>query len=167
MASDLLSGGARTFTDGDGRWRLDVPAADYAIAFEFVTGDNLATQWARQRVSAFGADVFTVNVGEEMIVDESLLPVGSISGRFTDHDGQPIVGGIVNISDVAGNFVANAIADDAGAYSFPVLLAAEYVMEFATPTSAASSTPAASPRESLPIRSPSSAARTRWSMSSS
>ncbi len=133
--ADSTSQVARTFTDGDGRWRLDVPAP----TTRFVPVPRrcrqwiFATQWARQKVSQNGADVFTVNVGEEMIVDESLLPVGSISGRFTDHDGQPIAGGNVNISDLAGNFVAHADTDDAGAYSFPALLAASYVMEFANP----------------------------------
>ena len=131
--ADEFSELGRTFTDGDGRWRLDVPAADYTISFQFQVGENFATQWARQKVSQSGADVFTVNVSEEMIVDESLLPVGSISGTFTDQDGQAIADGNVNLSDLAGNFVAHADTDAAGAYSFPALLAASYTIEFATP----------------------------------
>ncbi len=133
LSSDLSSEVARTSTDGDGRWRLDVPAADYAISFNFMVGDNPVTQWARQKVSPSGADIFTVNVGEEMIIDESLLPVGSISGTFTDPDGQAIVDGNVNLSDLAGNFVAHAGTDATGTYTFPALPAASYTIEFATP----------------------------------
>jgi hypothetical protein len=134
LADEFSGTYAQTFTDPDGRWQLGVAAADYKISFvHYVGGDTFVEQWARQQPSEWAADVFTVGVGYVATVDEGLLPVGSISGRFTDPDGNAVVEGNVNISDVAGNHVEHAGTDETGAYSFPALLAGSYVIEFATP----------------------------------
>jgi len=133
VASDFFFDFARTNTDADGRWQLEVPAADYKISFRSLFGEGFADQWAHQQVSGYGADVFTVTAGEQTTVDESLLPIGSISGRFTDQNGQAIAGGNVNLSDMDGNFVTHADTDDSGAYAFPALPATSYKIEFATP----------------------------------
>src|SRR5262249_85579 len=76
-------------------------------------------------------DAFTVTVGQQTTVDETLLPIGTLSGHFTDSAGRPVVGGYITVYDPQNHWVTSVNSDDTGAYTFPRLLAGDYKMEFA------------------------------------
>src|SRR5690606_34584255 len=78
---------AFTFTDADGFWRLtDLPVDDYRVRFEPPDGP---AQYAFGKWEFFEADLIPVVADQETIVDDQLLPFGTITGQLLDSNGDP------------------------------------------------------------------------------
>ncbi len=71
------------FTDEDGFFSLPVIPGRYRVSFEY----HGLTQYAYGTTDWSEAEVFEVAAGETVTVDDTLIAVGAIAGRFTDADG--------------------------------------------------------------------------------
>lgn len=102
-------------TDDSGAYRIaDLPPGAYRVSFQLPSG---GVQWAHQVVDSSRARSFQVTAGETTTVDERLLPLGSIAGRFTDSAGAPMAG--VNVlveGDHMDGPTISATTDDDGTY---------------------------------------------------
>ncbi|MEU8000791.1 carboxypeptidase regulatory-like domain-containing protein [Catellatospora sp. NPDC049111] len=112
-------GGATT--DADGYYRITdlPPGGDYRVSFSVGVRE---TQFAHQTVSWENATLFTVTAGEELVVNESLLPVGTITGRITNPDGTPLAYAYLYFerTDGLGQWQATE-ADEDGRYRIELL----------------------------------------------
>jgi hypothetical protein len=98
-------------TGPDGSYRAAVYPGSYRIQYQLSSG---LIQWAHQQTSRGAADSFSVTSGTDTVVDEQLLPTGTLTGRLLGPDGSPriftqvsIVGGSQNLStstDPNGNW---------------------------------------------------------------
>ncbi|GHJ48925.1 hypothetical protein Cs7R123_62670 [Catellatospora sp. TT07R-123] len=93
------AGYGNTRTDENGYYRVEnlAPGSEYRVFF-FPAGR--LNQYAHQTTDWEQADTFTVVDGGETVVDDSLIPVGYIAGRFTAHDGTPLTEGSVELLPV-------------------------------------------------------------------
>ncbi|MCW3844575.1 carboxypeptidase regulatory-like domain-containing protein, partial [Micromonospora yasonensis] len=74
--------------DDQGRYAFDaVPAGQYRVNFE---AWGHPTQFAYGKTDWSSANLITVTAGAATVVDDSLLPVGTITGRLTDRSGAPV-----------------------------------------------------------------------------
>ncbi|GAB4059439.1 carboxypeptidase-like regulatory domain-containing protein [Catellatospora paridis] len=111
-------------TDADGYYRItDLPPGDdYRVGFSVGVRE---TQFAHQTLSYEAATLFTVTAGGETVVNETLLPVGTITGRISYPDGTPLAYGHLTFqrTDGFGQW-QSAQADEDGRYSIELLVAA-------------------------------------------
>jgi hypothetical protein len=96
-AFDPVTGNSEaTRTDADGAYRLTVwPDTPHQLQFQ--RPDTDLTQYARQKPTEDGAELFTVAPGEEIVVDEEALAAGAVTGRLTDSDGNPVANASVMV----------------------------------------------------------------------
>ncbi|HZO68722.1 MAG TPA: carboxypeptidase-like regulatory domain-containing protein, partial [Kribbellaceae bacterium] len=105
---------AETFTDENGFYRLDgLTPGDYKVGFRL---PGFVSQYAHQKLSLDAADLITVGDGEEVLLDEQVLPHGSIGGQVTTSTGEPSPNPYIlvyrdfdlfaqNAGDAEGNYV--------------------------------------------------------------
>ncbi|WP_320068976.1 carboxypeptidase regulatory-like domain-containing protein [Micromonospora sp. RTGN7] len=110
-------------TDAEGRYRMIALPGRYRIRFYPIEGSYQA-QYMPGKIDWNEAGQYKVTADAETVADETVLPVGSISGRFTSASGAPL--GPVNVS-LAG---AETWSDDTGAFTFPTLLAGSYKVRY-------------------------------------
>ena len=105
-------------TDAAGAFRLaDAPPRDYALRFRLTGG---LTQFHPAVVDLAQARLVTVVAGAEAVVQESVMPHGTIGGRITTDTGAPAAGARVELHRITpGGALATALAD-AGAYEVTV-----------------------------------------------
>ncbi|MEO3817986.1 carboxypeptidase-like regulatory domain-containing protein [Plantactinospora sp. B24E8] len=115
-------------TDDSGAYRIEdlVPGA-YRVYFRLPSG---AQQWAPQALTRTQAQSFDVAGGGTVTLDEQLVPLGSIAGRFTDANGAPFpnVSVMVDSDNVEGNITTTT--DAAGTYRIDGVPAADYRVRF-------------------------------------
>ncbi len=76
-------------TDSSGFYRTsELPPGDYKVEFDLRWGK----QYAHQKLGWDTATIYSITAANEIVVDDTLLPTGSISGRFTAQDGSGIGG---------------------------------------------------------------------------
>ncbi|GAB4059442.1 hypothetical protein GCM10028775_70770 [Catellatospora paridis] len=98
---------------GDGNYTLGVFPGRYRIQFQRDFGDP---QWAYGARTAEAATVFDVTAGQSVTVNETRLPIGSVSGRITTADGGPAPGVRVDLVGRDGVGGPLAITDQDGQY---------------------------------------------------
>jgi hypothetical protein len=112
-------------TDADGGFRMRLYAGQYRVSFRLADG---LTQCAPRSVEATLAKVFTVAADGEVVVEETLLPTGTMSGRFFLADGGPLVAARVTVETPGGTQVAHVSTGADGAVSIGRLFAGPYVV---------------------------------------
>ncbi len=100
------------YTDQDGRYTLRVLPGSYRVLFEVSSG---AYQYAPGKIGHETASVYPVAVGQTVTVDDTLLPSGSVAGRFVDRAGAGIADVQVSVQSDAGPYYS-AMTDAAGDY---------------------------------------------------
>jgi 5-hydroxyisourate hydrolase-like protein (transthyretin family) len=119
-------------TDEDGRYRIPVLEGRYVVSFEPIEG-LYQSQYIPQQIDESSATVFEVTAGAEVVADDTLLPTGSLSGRFTDETGQPLVNAEVQIYTAQGGYVGVYPSTDAnGEFTVPTILVGSYKLRFST-----------------------------------
>ena len=83
-------------TDANGNYSVTVFPGAYKMSFEI--GPGGLTQWAHQQRSAATAATFDVASGGTTVVDEQLLPTGTLAGHLVDSNGQPVPFGNVQVT---------------------------------------------------------------------
>ncbi|MEU7822725.1 carboxypeptidase regulatory-like domain-containing protein [Catellatospora sp. NPDC049133] len=115
-------------TDADGRYRIDVLSGAYRVMIPF-DSDHSVLQYVPGKRLAAEAQLFTVTAGNVTAVDETLLPTGSASGRFTDAEGNGMAGVEVSLIDeYAGTYSGRTDAN--GDWQVDGLLVGEYSAMF-------------------------------------
>jgi 5-hydroxyisourate hydrolase-like protein (transthyretin family) len=74
-------------TDADGRYRIAAVPGSYVLSFEAVT-DTYQTQYIPGKLEEQEATQFEVKAGEEVTADDTTLPTGHLTGRFTTATGR-------------------------------------------------------------------------------
>jgi hypothetical protein len=92
-------------TDSNGVYSVPVFPGSYQISFQ--RDPSNLTQWAHGLTSPVNAPFFPVASGATAVVDEQLLPTGTLAGHLNDSNGQPVQFGNVSISGNGLNFSAN------------------------------------------------------------
>ncbi|MFI6761745.1 collagen binding domain-containing protein [Micromonospora sp. NPDC050417] len=117
VSADGGSYNRSTTTGSDGRYEVpDVPVADslYRVT---INPPGRPLQYAYGQTYSESATLFSVTTGQRTTVDDALLPVGTIRGRFTDPAGNGVLA-LVRASGDGGASSANT--DAAGNYSLTV-----------------------------------------------
>ncbi|MEV1286680.1 carboxypeptidase-like regulatory domain-containing protein [Micromonospora sp. NPDC049679] len=117
-------------TDGEGRYRLDALPGWYTISFDPIEG-SYQSQYVPGKLDSESAQRFEVRAGAEVVADDTVLPIGSLAGRFTSAAGEPLAN--VTVSATTPNWYGSApdAATDAnGQFAMPALLAGAYKVAF-------------------------------------
>lgn len=102
VRADSTDGDSVTgYTDGEGHYTLHVLPGSYRIQFEVVSG---VYQYAPGKIGYADAAVYPVSVGQTVTVDDTLLPTGSVAGRFVDRDGTGIADVQVSVQSDTGPY---------------------------------------------------------------
>ncbi|MEU7876089.1 carboxypeptidase-like regulatory domain-containing protein [Dactylosporangium sp. NPDC049140] len=104
---------AHVLTDDTGGYLLPYVAAGTYQEFVSAAERGAPRQWVHGHQRAADADPVAVALGRRTIVDEALLPLGTISGRYTDAAG-PVASPMITAysqSSAAENVVASGQAD--------------------------------------------------------
>ncbi len=111
-------------TDNSGFYRTrELPPGDYKVEFDLRWG----RQYAYQKSGWDTATIFTIAAGTEITVNDTLMPTGSLSGRFTERDGVTGIGGV----NVSGIGPSGATTDAQGYWSVPkAFVRADYIISF-------------------------------------
>ncbi|GIH06143.1 hypothetical protein Rhe02_42100 [Rhizocola hellebori] len=118
-----------TTTDVNGFYRAEglQPGPEYRVTFSMAPG---LTQFAQSKLTDPTATRYTVTAGAETIVDDSLLPRGSATGRFVDSDGSPIAGASVTLNHIGGSSGPGTTTDANGFWTIGSAFAASYEVLF-------------------------------------
>jgi 5-hydroxyisourate hydrolase-like protein (transthyretin family) len=105
--------------DGQGRYTFNaVPPGHYRVDFEAA---GHPSQWAYGKTSWSSADLVTVTSGGTTVVDDQLLPVGTITGRLVDRSGNPMPSVFVGAQSVDYTSYGYASTGADGTFTMPVL----------------------------------------------
>lgn len=118
--------GNYTSTDDSGNWSVPVFASDYTVSFSLANG---LTQYAVGQGDWSTATIYTVGDGQTVTVNDQILPTGTVSGRYTDQDGQPVAGAQVSVNYPDFSGAGFATTDDDGDYQAQVF-AGSYNVSF-------------------------------------
>jgi hypothetical protein len=118
---------AHTWTEEDGEFSLAVLPGQYRVTFMF----EGMFQYAHGTTSWSQAEVFTVEAGSTVTVNDTLITPGAVAGVFTDGNGDGIgeVEVFLEPLDGAGDW-GEAFTDDEGHYEFPVVAPGDYHVSF-------------------------------------
>ncbi|WBB55708.1 carboxypeptidase regulatory-like domain-containing protein [Verrucosispora sp. WMMD573] len=83
-------------TDDAGRYEMNVVSGRYRVSFEPIEG-SYQSQYVPGQVDEESAGVFQVTDGARVVADDTVLPVGTLSGRFTTAAGAPLANAQVTI----------------------------------------------------------------------
>ncbi|MDI1464264.1 carboxypeptidase regulatory-like domain-containing protein [Catellatospora sp. KI3] len=117
------------YTDEDGRYRIDSFPGAYRVVIPFGAEGNEINQFVPgKRVESQG-QVFTITGTDVITVNETLLPTGTASGRFTDSAGNGIANVYAQFTDAYGGQY-EADSDTDGYWETNPMLAGEYTVYF-------------------------------------
>ena len=119
-------------TDGDGRFTIPALPGRYRVTFNPIEGSN-QVQYVPGKVDEEGASVFDVKGDETTEVNETVLPVGVLTGRFTTTAGAPLNRAGVNIGTANNGGIAWRETDPNGEFTAH-LLQGSYQVKFSTIT---------------------------------
>ncbi len=115
-------------TAADGTYRIaDLPVDGYKVLLQSGAG---ARQYVPQQRREHLAQVYAVREGETTTVDDTLLPQGSLAGRFVDFDGTPLSGARVSIRDLDGASFHFASTNVQGNWRADGVFAGRYQVHF-------------------------------------
>lgn len=114
----------------DGQYSMDLLPGDYVVNF---SPPGYPTDYVPQSPSQSHATVFTVTAGGTLTVNEQLPATGSISGRYTTADGQPVANAFVNILNPDQSPAGYASTDANGNYQVTHVFAGDYRVLFYSP----------------------------------
>lgn len=117
-------------TDADGRYRLDARPGRYVVSFQPIP-DSSQDQYIPGKLDSEAAGRFEVRADAETVADDTVLPIGSLSGKFTDQVGEPLSGVDVAVQTSDGHPAADGGRTNAnGVFQVPALLAGTYQVGF-------------------------------------
>ncbi len=119
-------------TGTDGTFRLWAYPGAYKVKFQAPAGVGL-DQWASGKESEAAADIITVTADNDTVLNERQLPTGTVAGRLTDADGQPVAFAAAVVVDPATDRDFDATTDADGRW-FLTAWTGTYQVRFETET---------------------------------
>ncbi|MFY1675074.1 carboxypeptidase regulatory-like domain-containing protein [Plantactinospora sp. WMMB334] len=117
-------------TDADGRYRISALPGTYVVSFQPIPG-SYQEQYVPGKLDPTGASRFEVRADAETVADDTVLPVGSLAGTFTDQAGEPMSEVYVSLQTTNGHYAGDAGYTGAdGRFEVPALLAGAYQLSF-------------------------------------
>ncbi|MEE6309197.1 carboxypeptidase regulatory-like domain-containing protein [Plantactinospora veratri] len=117
-------------TDADGRYRISALPGTYVVSFQPIPG-TYQEQYVPGKLDPTDATRFEVVADAEIVANDTLLPAGSLSGRFTSQAGEPMSDVHVALQTPNGHYAGDAgYTDDDGEFRVPALLAGTYQVSF-------------------------------------
>ncbi|WDZ85916.1 carboxypeptidase regulatory-like domain-containing protein [Micromonospora cathayae] len=118
-----------TRTDPNGVYRMAARAGTYHLSFQPIEG-LWQTQYVPGKLDPVDAGRYRVTAGAQLVVDETVLPTGTMTGTLTSADGSPVADAhvAVNTANMYGG--VDASTDANGVFSVPALLAGSYKIAF-------------------------------------
>ncbi|GIF46889.1 carboxypeptidase family protein [Asanoa ferruginea] len=117
-------------TDDNGEYRAAVPPGTYQLSFTPIE-DSYQRQYVPGQLSSETAGRFVVAAGQETRADDTVLEIGSLSGRLTNDDGTPVSDANVDAQPYQTYGGPGSTTTDAnGEFSFPKLLVGTYTVQF-------------------------------------
>lgn len=114
---DVESEVAGGTTDADGRYEFDMLRPGQVwIRF----GEGSLAQWGHGKRSRWEAESFTITAGNTTTVDETLLPTGTLRGRFVDRAGEQLAGARVIANEVTRDDRLDSTTDEDGRFDLAV-----------------------------------------------
>ncbi|MET8229119.1 carboxypeptidase-like regulatory domain-containing protein [Micromonospora sp. NPDC005298] len=107
-------------TDEDGRFTITALPGRYRVSFSPIE-DSYQTQYVPGSLDEEAATIFQVAADTAVEVNETVLPAGGLSGRFTTATGAPLVNAQVGINTANSYGGASAETDANGEFSVQVL----------------------------------------------
>ncbi|MEU6202869.1 carboxypeptidase regulatory-like domain-containing protein [Micromonospora musae] len=86
-------------TDEQGRFTMNALAGRYRVSFQPIEG-SYQNQYVPGKLDEEAAAVFEVTAGAEITANDTVLPVGTLTGRFTTATGAPLSNADVNVTTV-------------------------------------------------------------------
>lgn len=118
-----------TTTDADGRYRV-VTAPDWlVVSFEPIAGQEYQRQFVPGMLSYETAGAYELTPAAQLTVDDTVLPIGILSGRLTTAAGSASAGALVRIEADGGTPLGLTTTNANGDFSVS-LLAADYLVSF-------------------------------------
>jgi len=115
-------------THYDGSYQMNgLPSGDYRVSVQLPSG---ATEWIPQKLVNDQGQLFHVTGDAVTTVDERLLGIGSIAGRFTDAGGTGMAGLEVQAIPAGTYWGSYAYTNDDGLYRFDQIFAGDYQIGF-------------------------------------
>ncbi|BCJ71596.1 hypothetical protein CS0771_11400 [Catellatospora sp. IY07-71] len=110
------TGWGYAYTDENGHYQITdlAPGDDYKVTFR---ADGHVPQYAYQALSWEAAALVTVTAGADTVVNDQLLPTGTITGRLTRTDGTPIQWAYVSAVNSLGDSLVDAGTDTDGSWT--------------------------------------------------
>lgn len=130
-ASSLdVNGSADAVTDINGHYTMEALTGRYNLSFR-PTG--YPTDYFPHSPTQNGASVLTVAAGQELTADEQLPATGSISGRYTPADGQPVAQAFVFVVTADGGGGGSTPTGADGTFQLAHVYAGSYKVNFINP----------------------------------
>jgi 5-hydroxyisourate hydrolase-like protein (transthyretin family) len=129
-AGNLRQAWTTAVTDANGDYRMTAPPGSYNVAFT-VDRTAAAFQWSPRRRTFTEATRYELTDGGQITVDERLLPLGVVRGRFT-RDGEPVARVTVSLGPpTPDGFLATPFAFTGADGAFRLwLFPGEYILWF-------------------------------------
>ena len=128
FASSDSGGSGSAFTTPDGAYSLSLAPGTYVVSFGLPNG---LTQFAHEHANSADSDHYVVTAGGDTVLDESVLPTGTVSGHLLDHDGNPVANATAGLDNDEGMSASAVVADD-GSYRLTAFVGT-YRLSFNTP----------------------------------
>jgi len=125
------SGGVGAFgqTDVNGAFSLPVFAGTFIVSFTYGNG---IVQYAHGQFDYTKATKYTVAGDATVVIEETALPGGSMSGKVTEIDGSPAAGAMVTVGAVNGSQNLSTTAGPDGTYRFETVPPGTYTVMFSS-----------------------------------
>ncbi|MFJ6163533.1 carboxypeptidase regulatory-like domain-containing protein [Micromonospora orduensis] len=107
-------------TDEDGRFTITAVPGRYRVNFNPIEG-SYQSQYVPGSLGEEGATIFQVAEGSTVEVNETVLPVGGLSGRFTTATGAPLADASVDVTAATMYGGTSTNTDANGEFSVQVL----------------------------------------------
>jgi 5-hydroxyisourate hydrolase-like protein (transthyretin family) len=124
-----LGGSVYATTDEDGRWESAAFVDSYTLAFT-LDGNYDATQYAPSTLDEDKAASYSVTTDQVTEVNVDLLPTGSLSGRFTTFNGEPLRDAYVTVEGVGTGAHASQNTNADGEFAIAPVFAGKYKARF-------------------------------------
>ena len=115
---------ARAISDADGQFRLDpAPVGDYRLRFTFPGG---LVQYYPHETDPERATIVNIIDGNQLVLDDTVVPHGSLAGSITTDAGDPAPAAIVGLVRPDGSQFSTVLANRDGSYLFAYLPAGTF-----------------------------------------
>ncbi|MFG1838214.1 carboxypeptidase regulatory-like domain-containing protein [Micromonospora sp. NPDC049175] len=114
------NGRAGNLTDDQGRFTIGVRPGRYVVSFGPIEGSS-QLQYVPGKTDEESATVFEAKPDEATVVNDTALPAGALSGRFTTAEGAPLADAVVDVTTTELHAAVTTQTDANGEFAVQLL----------------------------------------------